>query len=457
MIRHKILLAVLMGLLLLPGTAGATFSWDIPHYGSVNDMFEIEAFHTFVTNTGALPDTVMVHLVKNMPASWVGSLCESILCYPPFILDIDLVLAPGQTTELIMDLTPVAVTGTGTMDVTLTSKNNPADNQAAAFTVSTSGQNVLLVSSLSSGQTQFTDAVTAAGRTFTVWDQAVMGKARAVDLARFPVVVWAAGPVLNSVTPADMTVLDSYLAGGGHLLLSGQNLGFSYSDPISPFFDATATAWFQNTLGASYTANTGSTDLVTGAASDPVFGATTYHLNGGDGTNNNGSPDVFTATAGGSSSLTYSAGGSAAIWALPGAGKTLLAGFGIEGLSSAAERTGFMGRALDWFAGTVTAVGDDQLQPLFVTLPKVFPNPFNPRTVIHFTVGGSQPVPASVTVYDVQGRAVRHLLDASVTPGPRQLAWDGRDDQGRIAATGLYLARIRLGGVGNTVKMTLTK
>ncbi len=85
------------------------------------------------------------------------------------------------------------------------------------------------------------------------------------------------------------------------------------------------------------------------------------------------------------------------------------------------------------------------------------PNPFNPTTEIAYVVPG--PVGGRVTlcVYAVDGSLVRALVDEEREAGPGAVTWDGRDDAGRRAASGVYL--YRLSAVGETVtrKMVLLK
>ena len=83
------------------------------------------------------------------------------------------------------------------------------------------------------------------------------------------------------------------------------------------------------------------------------------------------------------------------------------------------------------------------------------PNPFNPDTVIPFqlTRGGH----VSLEVFDVAGRRVRTLVDASLPAGLHQAAWDGRDGGGRALASGVYLYRMRGGGRSETRRMLLLK
>jgi flagellar hook assembly protein FlgD len=61
-----------------------------------------------------------------------------------------------------------------------------------------------------------------------------------------------------------------------------------------------------------------------------------------------------------------------------------------------------------------------------------------------------------VRIYDVGGRFVRALSTPTDGSGERVLTWDGRDDAGRRAPPGVYLARYRAGlaqGVTRLVKI----
>ena len=69
------------------------------------------------------------------------------------------------------------------------------------------------------------------------------------------------------------------------------------------------------------------------------------------------------------------------------------------------------------------------------------PNPFNPRTQLRFDLATSGPV--TLRIHDLRGRAVRTLVGGETLPaGTRVLFWDGRDDAGRNAASGIYWVRL---------------
>jgi hypothetical protein len=100
----------------------------------------------------------------------------------------------------------------------------------------------------------------------------------------------------------------------------------------------------------------------------------------------------------------------------------------------------------------ISGVGD---APLAFRLEGGHPNPFNPATEIAFTLpaGG----PARLDVVDLRGRIVRTLASGELAAGPHRIRWDGRDDAGRLAAAGTYLARLATPRRTATAKITLAK
>ncbi len=84
------------------------------------------------------------------------------------------------------------------------------------------------------------------------------------------------------------------------------------------------------------------------------------------------------------------------------------------------------------------------------------PNPFNPRTSLAFTMAA--PGKANVAIYDPRGRLVREIWNGEIQAGERALVWDGRDDQGRDVAAGVYLACLRVNaGEAGRVKLSLIR
>jgi len=83
------------------------------------------------------------------------------------------------------------------------------------------------------------------------------------------------------------------------------------------------------------------------------------------------------------------------------------------------------------------------------------PNPFNPFTRIHFDLPQRDHV--KVDVYDVRGRWIVGLLDASLPAGRQQITWDGRDSRGSSVSSGIYWYRVQTSSEGATRKMVLLR
>ena len=87
------------------------------------------------------------------------------------------------------------------------------------------------------------------------------------------------------------------------------------------------------------------------------------------------------------------------------------------------------------------------------------PNPFNPSTLITFALpdGRVGPTEVSLRVFDLKGRLVRVLLEETVDADRHTVRWDGRDDRGYGAPSGVYIYRLAAGGQTLARSMTLAK
>ncbi len=102
-------------------------------------------------------------------------------------------------------------------------------------------------------------------------------------------------------------------------------------------------------------------------------------------------------------------------------------------------------------------VAPEQLAvPSSRVLQQNVPNPFNPSTVIRYTL----PVAAAVriSVLDVAGRQLRLLHDGHlVERGEHAVEWDGRDNRGRLVPSGTYFYRLAAGDFSETRAMVLLR
>jgi hypothetical protein len=75
-------------------------------------------------------------------------------------------------------------------------------------------------------------------------------------------------------------------------------------------------------------------------------------------------------------------------------------------------------------------------------LQKPRPNPFNPATVIRYSIPPNGAV-GSLAVYNLRGQRVRLLHEGFFSPGEHRAVWDGFDDDRQAQPSGVYLIRLQ--------------
>jgi hypothetical protein len=79
-------------------------------------------------------------------------------------------------------------------------------------------------------------------------------------------------------------------------------------------------------------------------------------------------------------------------------------------------------------------------------IPKVFkiqpnyPNPFNAQTVVAYQL--PKPGKVEIRIMNILGALVKTLVDESKPAGYHSVVWNGRDDQGRYTASGVYFCHV---------------
>lgn len=84
-----------------------------------------------------------------------------------------------------------------------------------------------------------------------------------------------------------------------------------------------------------------------------------------------------------------------------------------------------------------------------------FPNPFNPETAFEIALPSDATV--RVSVFDSRGARVRTWSATRLKAGIHRVAWDGRDDAGETAPSGVYTVRIEADGRAVLHKATLIR
>ncbi len=93
-----------------------------------------------------------------------------------------------------------------------------------------------------------------------------------------------------------------------------------------------------------------------------------------------------------------------------------------------------------------------------ISLSQNNPNPFNPSTQITYTLPESAlPLHVTIKVFDLRNQLVRTLVNETRDAGSYSVSWDGTNEEGVLAASGIYLYRMYAGSFSVTRKMILLK
>ncbi|MFA6108956.1 MAG: FG-GAP-like repeat-containing protein [Candidatus Latescibacterota bacterium] len=104
-----------------------------------------------------------------------------------------------------------------------------------------------------------------------------------------------------------------------------------------------------------------------------------------------------------------------------------------------------------------TAVtGESVATPAVFHLGPSYPNPFNPQTWIPVEIPAATE-PVHLQIYNLLGQPIRTLVNGQLTPGYHAVPWDGRDERGLPASSGVYLYRLEAGAWRATGKMVKTQ
>jgi hypothetical protein len=104
----------------------------------------------------------------------------------------------------------------------------------------------------------------------------------------------------------------------------------------------------------------------------------------------------------------------------------------------------------------------DQLVKVATSLIGNYPNPFNPETIIRFSVGAISTategiLPVRIDVYNIRGQHVRTLVDGLFESGDYDIAWNGTDENDNPVASGVYFYRMVSGEHTEVKRMLLMK
>ena len=102
-----------------------------------------------------------------------------------------------------------------------------------------------------------------------------------------------------------------------------------------------------------------------------------------------------------------------------------------------------------------TGISDSSIVPAVTSLYGNYPNPFNPSTTISYSLSNDTHV--NIEIYNMKGQKVKTIKNEQQSAGDHIVVWNGKDDNGKHTASGVYFYKMRAGKFTQTKKMILMK
>jgi len=291
------------------------------------------------------------------------------------------------------------------------------------------------------------------------WDVDADARIDPDELTRYTAVIWMTGDEMeNTLTPDDQASLSEFLDGGGHLFLSGENIGDEIGD----------SSFFSDVIMVAHRADTVSNlpPIVEGVGGDAVTDGALLFLWGSFGPI--ASPSGIEALGEAVEILTYQNDpqelAAAVRYQSPQGYRVVYFGFGYEGIRTAGSYTpswAILEGILNWFGLETNPTAVDPLSaavlPCDFYLFQNYPNPFNAETTIRYENPSDGSRRTTLRIYNLLGQEVRTVVDERQGPGRYQAVWDGRDRSGAPVSSAVYFYRLTRGEYSHTRKMVLLR
>ena len=84
-----------------------------------------------------------------------------------------------------------------------------------------------------------------------------------------------------------------------------------------------------------------------------------------------------------------------------------------------------------------------------------YPNPFNPTTSIGIQL--AEPNNLIESIFDMTGRLINTLVNDKLEVGLYFVEWNGKDQNGRLVPTGIYIIKVVSGKNSHNQKIAFVK
>ncbi|NPV11813.1 MAG: T9SS type A sorting domain-containing protein [Ignavibacteria bacterium] len=302
---------------------------------------------------------------------------------------------------------------------------------------------VVLNDSVTTNKNKYINSLERLGVAYSSWDVQAKGGLPSNDLinsfSKPLTFLWVAGGASSSnLSQQERNLLIQQLESGSKLILAGKNIA-EFSDTTDELLTKYIGVKFV-TNNSAFSARGFAGDYIGNGLSIPMAGSGKDQLE-------------LTENAYGKTFKVYYYGTGTADTVKIGAvrsenslkkWKTVFFGIGLEMVSDANCDT-LLIRSLRYCADTnfVTKVEDVYSisnLPVRYFLHQNYPNPFNPNTIIRFDLPARSQV--EVSIYDVNGKLVKKLINDQKEAGYHSIEWNGTDTFGKKVSSGIYFYRI---------------
>ncbi|MCF7833018.1 MAG: fibronectin type III domain-containing protein [Candidatus Marinimicrobia bacterium] len=300
----------------------------------------------------------------------------------------------------------------------------------------------------------------------------VNGQLSLDDFDMVDYVVSNEGRVDYTLTQDEIDLIKSYLQQGGNLFISGLELAYDL-DIKGDSVKQTFCHDFLKFRGISDNPNNLRSTYYDASFSGFDFFDTTLTFSfddGSNGTYNVGDPDGIQPINGSYRSVIFtgydpsiSCGGIAYSGDFPDGtapGKVFVMTIPFETIVGDTVRSIVMGEILDFLQNCGVGIESVSI-PQTTTLNAVYPNPFNPRTAVSYSIfatpnsigGTGKQLLTDLSIYNLMGQKIKTLYNGSQEIGTYRMYWNAADQP-----SGVYLAVLKVdGAVMGTQKMVLLK
>ena len=95
--------------------------------------------------------------------------------------------------------------------------------------------------------------------------------------------------------------------------------------------------------------------------------------------------------------------------------------------------------------------------PIVTELIGNYPNPFNPTTIISFSLNTENTEGTEILIYNLKGQKIKQLEIRNLKSVINEVIWNGRDENGKLVSSGIYFYKMKTGKYVSTKRMILLK